>query len=99
LIVTPQAPIVTAPPTNLTATGAKRKISLNWTQSSTPGIVQNKIYRSTTSNGTYALLATIAAATSYSDSVSTGTTYYYVVTAVSSSGESATSNSAGATAK
>ncbi len=96
---TPQAPIATEPPTNLTATGAKRKISLNWTQSSTPGIVQNKIYRSTTSNDTYTLLATIGTATSYSDTVPTGTTYYYTVTAVSSSGESAVSNSAGAAAK
>lgn len=96
---TPQAPTVTQPPSNLAATGAKRKISLNWIQSPTAGITQNKIYRSTTSSGTYALLTTVPAATSYSDSVPSGTTYYYVVTAVSSSGESAASNSSGATAK
>ena len=99
LSATPQAPLATEPPTNLTAAGAKRKITLNWTQSSTVGVVQNKIYRSTTSDGSYVLLATIAAGTSYSDAVATGSAYYYTVTAVSSSGESATSNSAGATAR
>jgi hypothetical protein len=96
---TPQAPAVTLPPTNLTATGAKRKISLNWTQSSTTGVAQNRIYRATSSTGTYVLMATIAAGTSYVDSAPSGTTYHYVVTAVSGSEESTASNSAMATAK
>ena len=96
---TPQAPAVTLPPGSLTATGARRKITLAWTQSPTPGITQNKVYRSTTAAGPYALLATLPAATSYSDSVSSGATFYYVVTAASPAGESAASNSASAAAK
>jgi fibronectin type 3 domain-containing protein len=92
---------VPAAPTNLQATAAKRKINLAWTQSSSPNITQNRIYRSTTANGTYVLVATIAAATRFSDrSVDPGTTYFYKVTAVNSSGaESPQSNAASATAR
>jgi hypothetical protein len=98
LTATPQAPVVTAPPSNLTAGAAKRKINLTWTQSTTPGVTQNLIYRS--ANGSnYGLLATIPAATAYADTVPTGVTYYYVVTAVGPSGESVVSNAASATAK
>jgi hypothetical protein len=98
LSATPQAPTVTEPPTNLTATGARKKITLSWTQSTTPGVTLNRIYRS--SNGSnYSLLKQIAAAAAYSDPATTGTTYYYCVTAVSANGESAPSNYASATAK
>jgi len=97
---TPQAITVIVPPSNLTATPAKRKISLNWTQSSTPGVTQNNIYRSSTGeSGPFVLLKTISAATSYSDAVPSGSTYHYVVTAVGSSGESEYSDPATATAK
>lgn len=92
-----------AAPTNLTASApnGKRRIDLRWTQSSSTGVTQNRIYRSTTSGG-YNLRATISAGTSFSDtSVSSRTTYYYVVTAVngSSGKESASSNQASATVR
>lgn len=98
---TPSAPQLPAAPTNLTASSPqKRKITLNWTQSGSGNITNNKIYRSTVNGGPYALVTTIAAATTYSDTgLSSGTTYYYVVTAVNSGGESAYSNQASATAK
>lgn len=99
---TPQAPTAPAAPTNLTATASgKKKIRLNWTQSTSPNVTQNNIYRSTTSGGPYSLVATIAAATSYNNSgLTSGTTYYYVVKAVNSSGlESPASNQASATAR
>ena len=97
---TPQAPTVTEPPSALLATSAKRKISLSWTQSVTPGVAQNRIYRSPTgAAGSYVVLATIPATTAYSDSVTSGSTYYYYVTAVSSVGESTPSNVAFGTAK
>lgn len=88
-------------PSGLAATtSGKRKIALSWTQSSTPGITQNKVYRSTSSGGPYALVATLNPTTSYSNSgLSSGTTYYYVVTAVGGSGESDPSNEASATAR
>jgi fibronectin type 3 domain-containing protein len=89
----------TAAPTGLGATGGSGVVNLNWTQSVSPGITGNNVYRSTTgSGGPYNLLANLAASTSYSDTaVAAGSTYYYGVTAVSSSGESAMSAYAGAT--
>jgi len=98
---TPQA-TSTAPPTVLKANATKPgSINLRWTQSTTAGVTQNNIYRRT-SNGVYpsTATATISATTTYVDAgLSSGTTYCYVVTAVSSSGESARSNEACATAK
>ena len=99
---TPQAPTPPAAPTNLTAAqSGKKKIALNWVQSTSPGITQNKIYRSTTSGGPYSLVATIPAAATYQNNgLTSGTRYYYVVTAVNSSGlESPTSNQATAIAR
>lgn len=88
------------PPTNLTATAAKgkRKVELKWKQSTGPGVTQNRIYRSTISGG-YMLRATVSATTTFTDtSVNSGVTYYYVVTAVTSTGRSsAVSNQASAT--
>jgi hypothetical protein len=90
-------------PTGLTAIAQKSpgKIKLTWTQSSGPGITQNKVYRSTTgSGGPYTLRTTLSATTTYTDTgLTSGATYYYVVTAVNSGGESPYSNSVGATAK
>jgi len=98
---TPQ-PVPPLAPTGLTAQATKpRSINLHWTQSKTPGVTQNRIYRRT-SSGSYSSTptATINAATSYVDTgLSSRTTYCYVVTAVSSGGESARSNEACDTAK
>jgi hypothetical protein len=77
-----------AAPTNLSANGIKRKVKLGWVQSSSGGVTQNRVYRSTTSGSGYTLVATLSPTTSYMDSnVTTGTTYYYVVTARNSSGQ------------
>lgn len=94
-------PTPPAPPSNLTATASgKRKINLAWTQSTTSGVTQNKIYRGTTAGGPHTVRATISAATSFQDtSVTSGATYYYRVTAVSSGGESTQSNEASARAR
>jgi Big-like domain-containing protein len=75
-----------AAPTKLQATRGKKRIDLAWTQSST-NVIQNRIYRSTRAGGPYQLLRTISASTSYLDrQVTRRTRYYYVVTAVNSSG-------------
>jgi hypothetical protein len=91
------------PPANLVATAPaqKRRINLTWTQSTSPGITQNKVYRSTSGpSGPYTLRATLSATTSYSDTgLTSGQNYFYVVTAVNSSGESGFSNYSGATAR
>jgi hypothetical protein len=70
-------------------------VSLNWTPSTTSGVGYN-VYRSSTSGGPYTRL-TANALTSVGyvdDNVSPGQIYYYVTTAVNSSGESAYSNEA-----
>ena len=99
---TPSAPAGPAAPTSLTASSTvKKQIKLTWTQSTSPNITNNKIYRATTRGGPYTLVATIAPTTSYNNTgLNSGTTYYYVVTAVnSSSQESPYSNMASTTAK
>lgn len=95
---TPSAPTVPAAPSGLTATAGKRKISLAWNASS--GAISYNAKRSSVSGGPYTTIATGITTTSYTDSgLSTGSTYYYVVSAVNSVGESANSNQASATAK
>ena len=97
---TPRAPVPPAAPTALVASAAKWKINLRWTQSTSSGVTQNKVYRSTTSGGPYSLLATLSATTTYSDSnVGAGQTYYYVITAVNGGGQSGYSNQASAKGK
>ena len=97
---TPQAPSAPAAPTALTATGGKNKITLRWTQSSSPNLQYNRVYRSDTSGGPYTLVAQLAPRTSYNDQVAGGLTRYYVITAVNTSGgESPYSNQASATAR
>jgi acid phosphatase type 7 len=99
---TPNAPVAPAAPTNLQATrSGKKKIALAWTQSDSPNVVSNRIYRGTVDGGPYALVATIPAAASYQNSgLVSGTTYYYRVTALNDSGlESPQSNQASATAR
>ncbi|HVB98439.1 MAG TPA: hypothetical protein VNJ12_03790 [Candidatus Dormibacteraeota bacterium] len=98
---TPQAPTAPNAPTSLTVTspGRSGKDNLSWTQSTSSNVTQNNIYRATGTGGTYGLLATVSATTSFSDSNTTkGTTYCYEVTALNSSGqESQPSNSSCAT--
>ena len=83
---------VNGAPTNLVATAGDGDVSLYWTGvSSASGY---NIYRSTTSGSGYVKVNTTAIAdqTYEDDSVTNGVTYYYVVTAVSDTIESAYSN-------
>jgi fibronectin type 3 domain-containing protein len=84
-------------PTNLTATAASSsEIDLNWSASSTAN--GYNIYRSTTNGGTYSAIATGVSSTSFNNTdLSSGTNYYYVVTAVNTAGESTNSLQVGAT--
>jgi cellulose 1,4-beta-cellobiosidase len=99
---TPQPPTAPLVPTALTARASgKKKINLAWTQSASANVTQNKVYRSTVNGGPYSLVATISAATSFNNAgLTSGATYYYVVTAVNGSGlESPASNQSSATAR
>jgi len=71
-------------------------VALSWT-ASTSTVSGYNIYRSTTSGGSYAKVnGSLVSSLSYNDStVQSGTTYYYVATAVDASGdESVDSNQA-----
>jgi subtilisin family serine protease len=89
-----------AAPTGLGATAGNGSVSLDWADNSEPDLGGYNVYRSTTSGGSYIKLTSSAQlGSSYSDSnVTSGTTYYYVVTAVDTTGnESKVSNEASAT--
>jgi hypothetical protein len=68
--------------------GTCHPVVLNWTASTTSGVAGYNVYRSATSGSGYAKLnSSLIAATTYVDGTSQpGQTYYYVATAVDSSG-------------
>jgi Cep192 domain 4/Abnormal spindle-like microcephaly-assoc'd, ASPM-SPD-2-Hydin/HYDIN/CFA65/VesB-like, Ig-like domain len=74
----------------------QHSVSLSWTPSSTTGVVGYNVYRGTVSGGPYAQVGSNDVGLTYTDNgVSSGQTYYYVVTAVGSAGtESTYSNQA-----
>jgi fibronectin type 3 domain-containing protein len=78
------------------STAVQHSVSLTWTDGDS-GIAGYNVYRSTQSGTGYTKLnSALAATTSYKDSnVQSGSTYYYVVTAVNTAGvESAFSTAA-----
>jgi fibronectin type 3 domain-containing protein len=92
---TPAAPATPpAAPTGLQATGGNAQVSLTWAAST--GATSYHVKRSTTSGSGYAQIAAPTAANYTDTTVTNGTAYYYVVSALNAVGESA--NSAQATA-
>jgi len=84
-------------PNGLTAAVGNGQITLSWGAS--PGTAGYSVKRSTVSGGAYAVIAGSVGNTNYTDTgLVSGTTYYYVVSAVNPSGESTNSNPASATA-
>jgi TatA/E family protein of Tat protein translocase len=75
-------------PSGLSAKSSKNSVVLSWGAAS--GATSYNVKRSATSGGPYALIASIAAS-NYADESLTVGTYYYVVTSMSTSGESANS--------
>ena len=85
-------PAVTPPPvpTGVTASAGNALVILSWGAST--GATSYKVKRSTVSGGPYTIVAASVTNTTYTDaSVSNGTVYYYVVSAVNTAGESANS--------
>lgn len=81
-------------PTGLSAAAGKNKVSLGW--SAVTGASNYSVKRAAVSGGPYATLANVAG-TSFTDTTAViGTNYYYVVSAVNVSGESANSAEASA---
>jgi fibronectin type 3 domain-containing protein len=94
---TPSAPATPPPtPSGLQATAGNAQVSLTWNASA--GATSYNLKRSTVNGGPYSTAVASPTATNYTDTtVTNGTTYYYVVSAVNSAGESANSAQASAT--
>jgi fibronectin type 3 domain-containing protein len=74
---------------SLTGIGTMQPYSVNLSWNASTGVAGYNVYRSTSSNGTYAKInARLDANTAYTDSsVVSGQTYYYEASAVNSSGQ------------
>jgi hypothetical protein len=77
-------------PANVVATPGDAQAALTWVASS--GASGYNVKRSTSSSGSYTVIATNIAGTAYTDTgLVNGTTYYYVVSALNAASESANS--------
>jgi hypothetical protein len=86
---------VPAAPAALAASAENRQVSLTWTASS--GATSYHVKRATTNGGPYTQVGEVTA-TSYADTgLTNGTNYFYVVSALNTSGESGNSNEVSAT--
>jgi hypothetical protein len=92
---TAQASAVPAVPTALAATAGNQQISLSWTASS--GATSYHVKRAMVSGGPYSQVGAPTSNTFLNAGLANGTTYYYVVSALNTTGESANSNPASAT--
>jgi subtilisin family serine protease len=82
-------------PTGLVASGGPSQITLDWNASA--GADSYNVKRSATPGGPYATIDTGVTSTDYVDTQLAPGTYFYVVSAVNSQGESGNSNEASAT--
>jgi fibronectin type 3 domain-containing protein len=90
LVITTSGVTIPSAPTGVTATGGNAQAALSWTASS--GATSYNVKRSTVSGSGYATVSS-PTTTSYTNTgLTNGTTYYYVVTAVNSAGESGNSS-------
>jgi hypothetical protein len=91
----PPPPTAPASPTSLAATAGNQQINLTWTASS--GATSYRVKRAMTSGGPYTQVATQSATSFTNTGLTDGTIYFYVVSAVNATGESANSTQASAT--
>ncbi len=85
----PPAPVPPAPPTGLSATPGNMQASLSWGASS--GATSYNVKRATTGGGPYATIASVASTNFTNMGLTNGVTYFFVVSAVNSAGESVNS--------
>ena len=89
-VTTPASSTAPAAPAALTATAGNQQVSLTWNPSS--GATTYHVKRSTGSGGPYTQVGSVTA-TSYTDAgLTNGTKYFYVVSALSTAGESVNSS-------
>lgn len=82
-------------PTGLTATPGNAQVALSWT--AVAGATSYNVKRATISGGPYTTIASPTSTGLVDNAAANGTTYYYVVSAVNSVGQSTNSNEANAT--
>jgi fibronectin type 3 domain-containing protein len=92
---TPTAPPPPGAPAGLQATPGNTQVGLSWTAST--GATSYHVKRSTTSGGPYTQVSAPTLANSTDTGLTNGMTYYYVVSALNATGESANSSQASAT--
>jgi fibronectin type 3 domain-containing protein len=80
---------VPATPSSISATAGNGQVSLTWSFSN--GATSYNLKRSTTSGSGYAVIASPATNSYVDTGLTNGTTYYYIVSAVDSAGESGNS--------
>jgi len=85
---------VPAAPSGLQATAGNAQVNLTWSASS--GATSYQVKRGTTSGGPYTQVSAPIAANFTDTGLTNGTTYFYVVSALNSAGESANSSQASA---
>jgi hypothetical protein len=84
-----------AAPTGLAASAGNAQVALSWTASS--GATAYNVKRSTASGGPYSLIGGGSSTSFSSTGLTNGVSYYFVVSATNSAGESANSNQVSAT--
>ncbi|WP_333595227.1 fibronectin type III domain-containing protein [Anaerospora hongkongensis] len=92
----PYIPMIIGAPVNLIATAGTSQVTLSWDAvTDAPGY---NVKRAIIAGGPYTIIANNVATNNYVDTdVTNGTTYYYVVSAITADGESSNSNEASAT--
>ncbi|MCZ8519426.1 MULTISPECIES: cellulase family glycosylhydrolase [Paenibacillus] len=91
-------PTVPAVPTGLTATAGNASVSLSW--NAVNGAASYHVKRAASAKGPFTVVASNVKGTSYTNSgLTNNTTYYYVVSAVNSKGQSSDSAKVSATPK
>ena len=92
---TPTAPPPPGAPSGLQATAGNAQVILSWTAST--GAASYHVKRGTTTGGPYTQVAAPTSANFTDTGLTNASTYYYVVSALNASGESANSSEANAT--
>lgn len=88
-------------PSNLSASGSKRKIALSWTASTDDvGVTGYQVWRASSAAGPFSQIATSTSTTYTNSGLSSRSTWYYFVKATDAAGNVSTpSNTASATAR
>jgi hypothetical protein len=90
-----KASVAPGAPTGVSATAGDAQVTLAWNPVS--GATSYNVKRGTTTGGPYTTVATVATNADTDTGLTNGTTYYYVITAVNSVGESPNSAEVNAT--